>query len=85
MNAVVPFTQTIVDAEACIENAAAEDAAIQRQLSYGCGLLEGYYRAGAVSKFEFESGCIYLRRIANQRLAMLQLQREAIAEGLADV
>jgi hypothetical protein len=82
---LVPFLQTITDAQDGIENAAAEDAAIKQQLSHGCGLLEGYYRAGGTSKLEYEQGCVYLRRVANQRLGILQLQREAAAAGLADV
>lgn len=82
MTPLVPFPTCISDAEARIEAAAAEETAIQRILSYGCGLLEGYYRAGGVSKFEYEAGCIYLRRIANQRRAMLQLQHAAVEAGV---
>lgn len=81
---VLPFTQCVSDAGDGIETAAADDAAIQRTLAGGCGLLNGYYLAGGVSKFEYEAGCVYLRRIANQRLALLQLKRDAIAAGMAN-
>lgn len=84
MNAVVPFTQTIADAAMGIENAASDEAAIQRQLSHGCGLLEGYYRAGGVCKVEYEGACVYLRRIAHQRIAIVQFQRDAQEAGLTD-
>lgn len=82
MMPVISFNVTMADAATRIENAAAEEAAIQRQLSNGCGMLEGYYRAGGVSKVEYEAACVYLRRIANQRIAMLELQRDAAAAGL---
>lgn len=81
---VLPFTQCISDAGDGIEAAAADEAAIQRTLASGCGVLHGYYLAGGVSKFEYEAGCTYLRRIASQRLAMLQLQRDAVEAGVVD-
>lgn len=83
MNAPVPFNQSISDAEKRIDMAHADTNSIRHALTWGCGLLEGYYRAGAVSKFESESGCTYLRRIANQRVALQDLREQAIAEGLA--
>ena len=85
MTAPVPFNQSIVDAVDRIENANAETHAIRHALTWGCGLLEGYFRAGSVSKFEFESGCVHLRRIANQRVALQDLREQALAEGLANV
>lgn len=84
MNAPVSFTQSIADAEQRIDSANADTTAIRHALTWGCGLLEGYYRAGAVSKFESESGCTYLRRVANQRIALQELREQAIAEGMAD-
>lgn len=83
MNAIVPFAESISDAERGIEHAHADAHSIKHALTHGCGLLEGYYRAGAVSKFDFEHGCTYLRRIADQRQAMQMLREQAIAEGIA--
>lgn len=79
---LVAFNQSIVDAETRIDNAPAETHAIRHALTWGCGLLEGYYRAGSVSKFDFEHGCTYLRRCANARTAMQDLREQARAEGL---
>lgn len=81
---VLPFTQCVSNAGDGIEVAAADETSIQRTLASGCGVLNGYYLAGGVSKFEYEAGCTYLRRIANQRLAMLQLQHDAIEAGVVD-
>lgn len=83
MNAPVSFPQSIADAEKRIDTAHADTHSIKHALTWGCGLLEGYYRAGSVSKFEFESACVYLRRCADARTAMNDLREQARAEGLA--
>jgi hypothetical protein len=82
MNALVPFTQTVADASTRIENAQAIASEIRQALASGCGLLEGYYRAGGVCKVEYEGGCVYLRRVAHQRLSLLELRDAAIEAGL---
>lgn len=81
-DAIVPFGQSVKDAEAAIEHAHADVHSVKHALSHGCGLLKGYYLAGCASKFEYEAGCGYLRRIAEQRQAMQLLREQAIAEGL---
>lgn len=83
MNAPVPFPQSIADAEWRIDTAHADTNSIRHALTWGCGLLEGYYRAGSVSKVEFESGCVYLRRCADVRTTSQDLREQALAEGLA--
>lgn len=83
MNALIPFAQSIEEAEQAIENAHADAHSVKHALTHGCGLLEGYYRAGSVSRFDFEHGCRHLRHIADQRTAMQQLRDEAIRQGLA--
>lgn len=84
MNAPVPFAQSVVDAEKRIDMAHADTTSIRHALTWGCGVLEGYYRAGVVPKHESEAGCTYLRRVANQRVALQELREQAIAEGMAD-
>jgi hypothetical protein len=84
VNPPVPLTQSVQDAETRVDLALAQPESIRHALTWGCGLLEGYYRAGAVSKVEYEAGCAYVRRAANQRLSIHKLQEDAVAEGLAD-
>lgn len=83
MMPLVGFNQSITDAESRIDTAHADIHSIRHALTWGCGVLEGYYRAGAVSKFDFEHGCTYLRRLANQRIALQELREQAKAEGIA--
>jgi hypothetical protein len=83
-DAVVPFGQSVKDAEDAIENAHADVNSVKHALSHGCGLLKGYYLAGSVSKLEYEAGCGYLRRIAEQRTAMQSLRDSAVLRGMAE-
>lgn len=82
MNALVPLLQTVADCELRIENAEETEAAINRALTYGCGMAHGYYLAGNVSKFEYQAACDRLRGVAQQRLAMHELRTAALAEGI---
>lgn len=83
MMPLVAFPQSVVDAERRIDTASADTHSIRHALTWGCGLLEGYYRAGSVSKVEFEGGCMHLRAAANQRIALQELREQAVAEGLS--
>lgn len=74
MSAVVSFLQAMSDCELRIENAEESDAAINRALTYGCGMAHGYYLAGDVSKYEYAAACDHLRGIADQRIAMHRMR-----------
>lgn len=83
MTALQSLETSVQRCERRIENAAANPADITAALREGCGVAEGYYLAGAVSKCEYDAACAYLRRVANQRLAIVELQQQAQAEGMA--
>lgn len=78
----VPFEHTCAECEEWLENAGDNGLAVRHALTRACGVLEGYYRAGAVAKFIYESSCRHLRLIAQQRTAIADLREEAIAQGL---
>lgn len=83
MTALQSLETTVKTAERRIETAAETEGDILRALTHGCGTAEGYYLAGGISKLEYDAACAYLRRVANERLAMLNLKQQAIAEGMA--
>lgn len=66
-----------------IEHAMELEPSIHEALVHGCGIAEGYFYAGAVSRVEMQAACAALRRVANERLALLDLKKQAIAEGMA--
>jgi hypothetical protein len=66
-----------------IENAQASEPAIHAALVHGCGMAEGYFQAGATSQVEYDAACAQLRKVARSRLAIVDLQEQAKAEGLA--
>jgi hypothetical protein len=79
---VVVFETTVSDCVRGIENANDTRAAVAHARDYGCGMLEGYYRAGSVSRVEYQAACDHVRGVAMQRVAMIQLREDARKAGV---
>lgn len=70
MSAIVTFAQLLSDCELRIERAEESQPAIERALTYGCGMAHGYFLAGGISEPEFAGACARMSEAANQRLRM---------------
>lgn len=83
MTTLKPLEVLVEEGVRRIEHAQELEQSIHEALVHGCGVAEGYFWSGATSKVEYEAACAQLRRVAQQRLALLQLKQQAKAEGLA--
>ena len=83
MTVLQAFETSVQQGVERIEHAQELAPSIHEVLIHGCGVAEGYFWAGATSRVEYEAACAQLRRVANERLALLDLKKQAIAEGLA--
>lgn len=80
---LVPFATALARGVRRIDNAREARADLGGALRYSCGVVEGYYLAGAITRPAYLDACGALRRAFHARLALLELKREAIKEGLA--
>lgn len=83
MTTLKPLEALVQEGVRRIEHAQELEQSIHEALVHGCGIAEGYFQAGATSRVEYEAACTQLRRVAKERLALLDLKQQAIAEGLA--
>ena len=83
MTVLQAFETSVQQGVERIEHAQELEPSIHETLAYGCGVAQGYFFAGVVSRVEYEAACAQLRRVAHERLAMVDLKKQAIAEGLA--
>lgn len=66
-----------------IRNTAPHRADIRGVARYARGVVDGYYRAGAINELERDGGRKSISDALNSRLAVFDLERQARAEGLA--
>lgn len=83
MTVLKPLEALVQEGVRRIENAQELEQSIHEAMIHGCGVAEGYFWSGATSRVEYEAACAQLRRVAQQRLALLDLKQQAIAEGMA--
>jgi hypothetical protein len=83
MTVLKPLEALVQEGVRRIEHAQELEQSIHEALVHGCGVAEGYFWAGATSRVEYDAACAQLRRVANERLALLDLKQQAIAEGMA--
>lgn len=82
MTPPVAFADTLAEAELRLEGAGEEPTAMRHALTWGCAVLEGYFRAGLATRTDFDTGCHRLRTIVRQRVALRELREALVAGGI---